>query len=186
MLTLRSARPDDVDTILQLVRALADYERLGHEVDADAAGFAAALFGPSPRAFCTLAEWQQPGVSSSATPGAPAEAQPRAVGLALWFYNFSTFRGRHGIHLEDLFVLPEYRGRGIGSALLLELAARCAQENLARLEWQVLDWNTPALEFYAALGAEAKSEWVLHRVTGDALTRLAARATHASPLPPRP
>lgn len=174
MLTLRSALPDDVDTILQLVRALADYERLAHEVDADTAGFAAALFGSQPRVFCTLAEWQS------------AHEPRRAVGLALWFYNFSTFRGRHGIHLEDLFVLPEYRGRGIGRALLLELAARCEREHLARLEWQVLDWNTPALEFYAGLGAVAKSEWVLHRVTGDALTHLAARATHESPTPPRP
>lgn len=174
MLTLRSARPEDVGTILQLVRALADYERLLHEVDADEADFAAALFGPQPRAFCTLADWQAP------------DAAPMSVGLALWFYNFSTFRGRHGIHLEDLFVLPEYRGRGIGKALLLELAARCTRESLARLEWQVLDWNTPALDFYKTLGAEAKSEWVLHRVTGDALTNLAARAIHASPTPPRP
>jgi GNAT superfamily N-acetyltransferase len=174
MLTLRPARPDDAATILELVRALADYERLAHEVDADQVAFERALFGPSPRAFCTLAEWR-----------ATSEAAPVAAGMALWFYNFSTFRGRHGIHLEDLFVRPEYRGRGIGKSLLVDLAARCVREGLTRLEWQVLDWNTPALEFYAGLGAEAKAEWVLHRVTGDALKRLGDPTIPGSPAPPR-
>lgn len=171
MLTLRPAQPQDVGTVLQLVRDLADYERLAHEVDADETLFTAALFSAQPRAFCTLADWQTPG------------SKPVSVGLALWFYNFSTFRGRHGIHLEDLFVRPEYRGRGIGAALLLDLAARCTREGLTRLEWSVLDWNQPALDFYRSLGAEAKPEWVLHRVTGDALTNLAARSTRVSPAP---
>jgi diamine N-acetyltransferase len=98
------------------------------------------------------------------------------AGFALWFYNFSTFRGRHGIYLEDLFVRPAFRGRGIGRALLAGLAARCVREDLARLEWSVLDWNEPALAFYRTLGARAMKAWIPHRVTGEALTALAREA----------
>ena len=156
MLTLRAAAPADVPEILALIRELADYERLLHEVDATPEGLHAALFGPTPRVFCDLAE--QDGV---------------IAGFALWFYSFSTFRGRHGIYLEDLFVRPAMRGRGIGRALLSGLASRCLREDLARLEWSVLDWNEPALAFYRTLGARGMKDWIPHRVTGEALLTLA-------------
>ncbi len=156
MLTLRAAAPADVPEILALIRELADYERLLHEVDATPEGLHAALFGPTPRVFCDLAE--QDGV---------------ITGFALWFYSFSTFRGRHGIYLEDLFVRPAMRGHGIGRALLADLAARCLREDLARLEWSVLDWNEPALAFYRTLGARGMTDWIPHRVTGEALLTLA-------------
>jgi GNAT superfamily N-acetyltransferase len=156
VLTLRAAAPADVPEILALIRELADYERLLHEVDATPEGLHAALFGPTPRVFCDLAE--QDGV---------------ITGFALWFYSFSTFRGRHGIYLEDLFVRPAMRGHGIGRALLADLAARCLREDLARLEWSVLDWNEPALAFYRTLGARGMTDWIPHRVTGEALLTLA-------------
>jgi diamine N-acetyltransferase len=120
---------------------------------------AGALFGPAPRVFCDIAEWH----------GQPA-------GFALWFYNFSTFRGRHGIYLEDLFVRPAQRGHGLGKALLAHLARRCVTENLARLEWSVLDWNTPSIDFYKAQGAVMLDGWTTCRVTGEALWRLADQA----------
>lgn len=163
MLNIRSAGPDDLGTILGLIRDLAVYERLQDEVDATPERLAAALFGPDPRVFCELAEWRD-------EPG----AAPSNAGFALWFYNFSTFRGRHGLYLEDLFVRPGYRGRGIGRALLAHLARRCVLEDLARFEWAVLDWNEPALQFYATLGARPLKEWIVHRVTGPALAALAA------------
>ncbi|MFM7625940.1 MAG: N-acetyltransferase family protein [Gammaproteobacteria bacterium] len=163
---LRPATVDDAPLILALIRELADYERLLDEVDATEDGLRAALFGDAPRVFCDIAEWQDADVGAR-----PAHT---AAGFALWFYNFSTFRGRHGIYLEDLFVRPGFRGRGIGRTLLAGLAARCVREGLARLEWSVLDWNEPALVFYRTLGARAMEEWVPHRVTGEALTALAA------------
>lgn len=153
---LRPAAPTDAPEILALIRELADYEHLLHEVDATREGLHAALFGPTPRVFCDLAE--QDGV---------------IAGFALWFYSFSTFRGRHGIYLEDLFVRPAMRGRGIGRALLAGLASRCLREDLARLEWSVLDWNEPALAFYRTLGARGMKDWIPHRVTGEALLTLA-------------
>ena len=153
---LRPAAPTDAPEILALIRELADYEHLLHEVDATREGLHAALFGPTPRVFCDLAE--QDGV---------------IAGFALWFYSFSTFRGRHGIYLEDLFVRPAMRGRGIGRALLSGLASRCLREDLARLEWSVLDWNEPALAFYRTLGARGMKDWIPHRVTGEALLTLA-------------
>ena len=156
VLTLRAAAPADAPEILALIRELADYERLLHEVDATPEGLHAALFGATPRVFCDLAE--QDGV---------------IAGFALWFYSFSTFRGRHGIYLEDLFVRPAMRGRGIGRALLSGLASRCLREDLARLEWSVLDWNEPALAFYRTLGARGMKGWIPHRVTGEALLTLA-------------
>lgn len=173
MLRLRAAQEADCDIILQLITELADYEELRAEVVADRLALESALFGPSPRVFCTLAEWQD------------SSHEPATAGFALWFYNFSTFKGRHGIYLEDLFVRPEFRGRGIGRALLQSLAQRCMSEGLARLEWAVLDWNQPALNFYTQLGAQALTQWVPHRVTGEALTQLAARATLASPSRPQ-
>lgn len=165
MLTLRPADAADTAEILALIRELADYERLLHEVDATERGLHEALFGAAPRVRCDIAEWE----------GAVA-------GFALWFYTFSTFRGRHGIHLEDLFVRPALRGRGIGRALLAGLAQRCVQEGLPRLEWSVLDWNEPALAFYRSLGARPLTGWVPHRLTDEALEALArddGRATRA-------
>jgi GNAT superfamily N-acetyltransferase len=159
MLELRPARPEDASLILALVRELAEYERLSHEAAATEAELAEALFGPAPKVFCDIAEWD----------GA-------AAGFALWFYNFSTFRGRHGIYLEDLYVRPELRGRGIGKALIANLARRCVDQGLARLEWAVLDWNAPSIAFYRSLGARAMDEWTVHRLTGESLEALAAAA----------
>ena len=163
MLEIRPAQPADLPTILALIRDLAVYERLLDQVDADEALLGAALFGREPRVFCEIAEWRAPG------------ATPVAAGFALWFYNFSPFRGRHGLYLEDLFVRPEHRGRGIGRALLVHLARRCVREGLARFEWAVLDWNEPALRFYESLGARGLKEWIPHRVTGAELEALAAQ-----------
>lgn len=154
-LTLRPAVPSDAALVFSLVRELAEYERLLHEVEATEKMIAEAMFSDTPRVFADIAEWE----------GAPA-------GLALWFYNFSTFRGRHGIYLEDLFVRPAMRGHGIGKALLQGLARRCAAEGLARLEWSVLDWNEASIGFYRSLGAVAKDEWTVYRLSGAALARL--------------
>jgi len=158
-LVIRPARPADVGLVTALVRELAEYEKLAHEVEATEGHFEAALFGPPPRVFCDIAEWG----------GEPA-------GFALWFYNFSTFLGRHGIYLEDLFVRPAFRGMGIGKALLAHLARRCVAEGLGRLEWWVLDWNEPAIGFYKRHGARMMDEWTVCRVTGEALTKLAEAA----------
>jgi GNAT superfamily N-acetyltransferase len=142
--------------IYGFIRDLAEYEKLLHEVVATEADIARDLFGPAPRAFCDIAE----------VGGEPA-------GFALWFYNYSTFAGRHGIYLEDLFVKPQARGQGAGKALLANLARRCVAEGLARLEWSVLDWNAPSIAFYDSLDAAAMDEWTVRRLTGEALARLA-------------
>jgi len=172
MLNLRPARKDDAAILLELIRELADYEKLLDQVDATVPALEQALFGATPRVFSDVAEWTDQG-------------QTKVAGFALWFYNFSTFRGRHGIYLEDLFVRPEFRGHGIGKALLSNLAKRCVDEQLTRLEWAVLDWNTPARKFYESLGAQALTEWVPHRVTDAALPKLAYPATHAGQAPPQ-
>ena len=156
-LEIRPARPGEAGLVLALVRELADYERLAHEVDATEAMIEAALFGPNPRLFCDLALW---------------DGEP--VGLAVWFYNYSSFRGRHGIFLEDLLVRPAYRGRGLGKALFTRLARRCRDEGLARFEWAVLDWNAPSIAFYESLGARAMDQWTIFRLSDEALARLAA------------
>ncbi len=161
MLEIRAAVPSDAPDVMALIRDLARYEKLLDEVDADEAMLRQALFGTQPRVFCEIARWSAAGV------------EPVTAGFALWFYNFSTFRGRHGLYLEDLFVRPEHRGRGIGRALLVRLAQRCIREDLARFEWAVLDWNQPALRFYRSLGALGLGDWIPHRVTGDALHALA-------------
>jgi GNAT superfamily N-acetyltransferase len=156
-LVIRPATPADAGVIMAFIRELADYEQLLHVVEAREADIARDLFGPSPRIFCDIAE---------------AEGQP--IGFALWFYNYSTFRGRHGIYLEDLYVGPAARGRGAGKALLKRLARRCLDEQLGRLEWAVLDWNAPSIGFYDSLGAEALKEWIVRRLSGEPLARLAA------------
>jgi len=157
--SLRSARAGDEAQIHALICELSDYERLRHEVDARVEDIARDLFGPNPRVFAEIAEYG----------GAVA-------GFSLWFYNYSTFRGRHGIYLEDLFVRPQFRGKGIGKALIANLAKRCADEGLPRFQWQVLDWNTPSIEFYKSLGAKPTPEWLGCRVEGDALGALAGNA----------
>ena len=153
---VRPARPADAASIHGFIRDLADYEKLLDEVEASEADTARALFGHQPRLFCEI-----------------VEVDGVAEGLAIWFYNYSTFRGRHGIYLEDLFVRPHARGRGAGRALLRALAQRCVAEGLARLEWAVLDWNAPAIAFYDKLGAGTQDEWIVRRLTGEALARLA-------------
>ncbi|ALL12177.1 GNAT family N-acetyltransferase [Caulobacter henricii] len=154
--SIRPAVAADSALILQFIRDLAEYEKLLDTVEATEAHVTAALFGDHPRAFADIAELD----------GVP-------VGFALWFYNFSTFVGRHGIWLEDLFVRPEARGAGAGKALLAGLARRCVDENLGRLEWSVLDWNAPSIAFYDSLGAAAMDEWTIRRLTGEALKSLA-------------
>ncbi|MBN9319326.1 MAG: GNAT family N-acetyltransferase [Caulobacterales bacterium 68-7] len=154
--TIRPAVPADAPTILVFVRELAEYEKLLHLVEASEAGLAEALFGPHPRVFAEI-----------------AEIDGAAVGFALWFYTFSTFKGRHGIYLEDLYVRPEARGAGVGKALLQGLARRCVDEGLGRLEWAVLDWNAPAIGFYDRLGSVALGDWIVRRLTGEALEALA-------------
>lgn len=156
-LVVRPARAADVPAIHGMIGELAEYERLSHAMSAGAEDIARALFGPTPRAFCDLAEIN----------GAPA-------GFALWFYSFSTFLGRHGIYLEDLFVRPQARRRGVARALLQGLARRCVDEGLGRLEWSVLDWNAPAIAFYDALEASAMDAWTLRRLDGAALVALAS------------
>lgn len=158
-LRLRAATADDAPLLLELIRALARYERLEHEVVATEAGLREHLFGPRRYAEAMIAEWD----------GEPA-------GFALYFHNYSTFLARPGLYLEDLFVKPELRGRGIGRRLLVELARLAVERGCGRLEWAVLDWNEPARRFYRSLGAEARTEWVIKRLTGEALTRLAAQA----------
>ena len=158
-LMIRRARPDEAGLVFSLVRELADYEKLLHEVHASEADIAEALFGANPRLTCDIAEWN----------GEPA-------GFAVWFVNFSTFAGRHGIYLEDLFVRPALRGKGIGKALLVHLAKQCLANGWSRLQWAVLDWNAPSIAFYKSLGAELMDEWTICRVSGPALSALAEGA----------
>ena len=156
-LNVRVATLLDAPLILQFIHELADYERLAHEVEATEADIRRDLFGENPRSFCDI-----------------AELDGRPVGFALWFYNYSTFRGRAGIYLEDLFVKTEARGTGAGKALLRGLAQRCVDAELGRLEWAVLNWNATSIAFYDSLGATAKTEWTVRRLDGAALENLAA------------
>jgi diamine N-acetyltransferase len=162
-LSLHRARPDESGLIYALLCELAEYEKLTHEVKATEADIAAALFGERPLLFCEIAEWN----------GGPA-------GFALWFFNFPTFAGRPGIYLEDLFVRPAFRGNGIGKALLVHLAKLCVENNWSRMQWSVLDWNTPSIDFYQSLGAVMMNEWKLARLSGSALAEL-ARVSKAVP-----
>lgn len=158
-LSIRSATPADISLIGQFIRDLAEYEKLAHEVRFDEAVMAQKLFGPRPFAEVLI-----------------GEIDGTAQGFALFFHNFSTFEGRPGIYLEDLFVRPDARGSGLGKALLGKLAALAVERDCARLEWSVLDWNKPAIDFYKALGARPMDEWTVYRVDGDALTGLAAHS----------
>ncbi|GAA1842823.1 GNAT family N-acetyltransferase [Microlunatus capsulatus] len=153
---LRPARSDDVDRIHQLVVDLATYERAADQVRATPEQLRRALFGPSPAVHALV-----------------AEVDGVVVGFALWFLSFSTWEGVHGVYLEDLYVEPAHRGRGLGRALLAALAETALARGWARVEWSVLDWNAPALGFYRALGAVAMDGWTVHRLTGDALRAVA-------------
>jgi GNAT superfamily N-acetyltransferase len=157
-LAIRAARPDDGALVFALVRELADYEKLSAEVDASEEAIAAALFAPQPRLYCDIAEWS----------GAPA-------GFAVWFLNYSTFRGRPGIYVEDIFVRPAFRKRGIGKALMARLARRCVEQGYARFEWAVLGWNAPGIAFYRSIGAQVMEDWRICRLSGEALSRFAGR-----------
>ena len=155
--SIRVATAGDAPLLLEFIRELAEYERLLHEVEVTEADVRRDLFGENPRCFCDIAE---------------LDGQP--VGFALWFYNYSTFRGRAGIYLEDLFVRPEARGVGAGKALLRRLAQRCVEADLGRLEWAVLNWNAPSIAFYDSLGASKMDDWTVRRLDGEALAALAA------------
>lgn len=152
--TIRAAGPADVPVILGFIRDLAEYEKLSHEVEATEAQLSATLFGPKPAAECILA---------------CIDDEP--AGFGIFFTTYSTFLAKPGLHLEDLFVKKEFRGRGIGKAILTHLAALAIERNYGRMEWTVLDWNRPAIDFYHSLGAQQLHEWRICRLTGSALTR---------------
>lgn len=156
-LSIRSATAQDLPLIAELIRALAEYEKLAHEVRFDEAVLGAKLFGPRPYAEVIIGE---------------VDGEPR--GFALFFHNFSTFEGKPGVYLEDLFVQPDARGSGLGKALLSRLAAIAVERDCARLEWSVLDWNEPAIGFYKKLGARLMDDWTVMRVDGAALEQLGA------------
>ena len=155
-ITIRPAQPGDVTLILDLIKGLAEYERAPEQAKATAQDIEQALFQTNPRARALICS---------------VDGQP--AGFALYFYNFSTWTGKSGIYLEDLFVEPAYRGRGAGKALLRTLARIAVAEDCTRFEWSVLDWNEPAIRFYEAFGAEPQSEWIGYRLSGDALQTFA-------------
>jgi len=160
--TIRTATEGDVPLILEFIRGLAEYERLGHAVTATESGLRRSLFGTT---------------GTSGPPAAEvliAEALGEPAGFALFFHNYSTFVGKRGLYLEDLFVKPEWRGRGVGRQLLVHLARLAVERDCGRLEWAVLDWNEPAIRFYRGLGAQPMHDWTVFRVDGDALQQLAA------------
>lgn len=154
---IRRAGLHDAALICDFIRELAEYERLAGECQATPEAVAMPLFAANPRVFCEIVEWQ----------GTPA-------GFALWFYSYSTFQAKHGIYLEDLYVRPQFRGRGFGKAMMVELARRALSESCGRFEWSVLDWNEPSIAFYKSLGARAIKDWTAFRLEGDALRKVAA------------
>ena len=156
-LQIRPAAAGDAAQIVRFIADLAAYEKLSHEANATEADIVRDLFGDNPKVFCEIAEW---------------DGQP--VGFTLWFYTYSTFQGRAGIWLEDLYVDPALRGKGVGKALLVNLARRCVAEGLGRFEWWVLDWNAPSIDFYKSQGGVMQHEWTKVRVDGDALLKLGA------------
>ncbi len=158
---IRPVRPTDTQAVLRLIRGLGEYERMLHEVTLTEAELTQALFGPQPRIHAVL-----------------AEVNGNAIGLALFYYTFNTFKARPNIFLEDLFVEPAHRGIGIGLALMRHLAGLAMKENCARLEWRVLNWNQPAIEFYRRLGAQPIQSWQTLLLRGDALAALAEGNSH--------
>ena len=161
--SVRPARPDDVPLLVRMIHDLAAYEREPDAVEVDEDMLTGVLFAESPVAFAHVA-----------VPGDGTDVE--VLGMAIHFLNFSTWTGRVGIYLEDVFVRPDQRGRGVGRALLAELARIALERGYARVDWSVLDWNEPALKVYRALGARAADDWTIHRVTGEALVQLAAKA----------
>jgi ribosomal protein S18 acetylase RimI-like enzyme len=161
---IRHAELKDVAVIAELIHELAIYERAEGEVRVTHDDLRASLFGSEPRVYCELVELDDGDV----------------VGFAVWFLNFSTWTGHHGLYLEDLYVRPAHRGQGLGRSLLAELAAHCVSKGYSRLQFSALDWNTPAIEFYRSLGAEAMSEWTVYRFSGASLAQLAASAKRPS------
>ena len=162
MLSIRAAKPKDAALLATLIRELAEYDRLGNEAMVVEEDVLRDGFGPNPKFQCVIAEWG----------GQPA-------GFAFYFYNYSTWQGRPGLYLEDLFVRPQYREKGIGKALLIHLAQVAVRENCGRFQWQVLDWNTPAIQFYESLGARKLTEWLTMRLEGEELKRLSTCARKA-------
>ena len=152
---IRYARSDDIPRILQLIKDLAEYEKAPHEAIATAQQLQESIFSPNPHAFAHVAEFEG-----------------EVVGISIWFLNYSTWLGRPGIYLEDLFIDPAHRGKGFGLALLKELAKICIERGYERLQWWVLDWNRPSIDFYQSLGAIAMDEWTVYRMSGDALKKL--------------
>ena len=154
-MNIRPARKVEVGIVLQLIHDLALYEKAPHEVEATEKELLGTIFAEEPRVFCDL-----------------VEVDGEIAGMAIWFLNYSTWQGKHGIYLEDLFIKPEFRGRGFGKALLQHLARICEEKGYGRFQWWVLDWNSPAIEFYRSLGAVAMDEWTVYRVSGDELKKL--------------
>ena len=152
---IRAANVEEVPIILNLIKDLAEYEKAPDQVEANESDLIATIFAENPKVFCDV-----------------VDVDGEIVGMAIWFLNYSTWQGKHGIYLEDLFIKPEFRGRGYGKALLQHLAAICNERGYGRFQWWVLDWNSPAIEFYRALGAEAMSEWTVYRVSGQSLREL--------------
>ena len=154
-MNIRPARKEEVGIVLQLIHDLAHYEKAPDEVEATEKELLTTIFAEEPRVFCDL-----------------VEVDGDIAGMAIWFLNYSTWQGKHGIYLEDLFIKPEFRGRGFGKALLQHLARICEEKRYGRFQWWVLDWNSPAIEFYRSLGAVAMDEWTVYRVSGEALKDL--------------
>ncbi len=152
---IRPAKSEEVGEVLQLIQDLAIYEKAPEQVEASKEDLLNTIFSSDPRVFCDL-----------------VEVDGQIAGMAIWFLNYSTWQAKHGIYLEDLFIKPEYRGRGYGKALLKHLAKICDEKGYGRLQWWVLDWNSPAIEFYKSLGAEAMDEWTVYRTSGKALKDL--------------
>lgn len=155
-ISIRTATPADVKQILYFITELAIYEKAEHEVEASEQDIEATLFGEGATAHCVMCEYEG-----------------KSAGFAVYFYNYSTWQGKNGLYLEDLYVSPDFRGKGAGKALLKYLAQHAVANNCGRFEWSVLDWNTPAIDFYESLGAVPKSEWIGYRLAGDALTHFA-------------
>ena len=152
---IRPARKEEIGIVLQLIHDLAHYEKAPNEVEATEKELLATIFIDNPKVFCDV-----------------VDVDGEIAGMAIWFLNYSTWQGKHGIYLEDLFIKPEFRGHGYGKALLKHLAKICDEKGYGRFQWWVLDWNSPAIEFYRSLGAVAMDEWTVYRVSGNALKEL--------------